>query len=334
MEYPELIGLARNLENALGKKVRIEVGESAADAGERVFHVDGRYRLAVEGGDSLTSREEALICLILKQGVEREGRVGESGKNNPLAALARWLQQAEFLEGPRVPPPAVHQLAWEDRVPFFVVHLGAYDETESGLDRVLRTYFDHQAWLVPINRAELLVLVPCTFLIGPDAGGEWEKGLEEAALGMAEVVTTEAGEDVTVVVHPPVREVERLPRVLHTMREAYRMGKAYHPGGPVYTTWQFTLEKLLEPVGSDRAGRFLEEISPVPFWEDSEVREMLDVFLRQNLNVSETARRLFIHRNTLIYRLDRLKQDTGLDARRFEDALRIRLALLLTRRLG
>jgi len=48
--------------------------------------------------------------------------------------------------------------------------------------------------------------------------------------------------------------------------------------------------------------------------------------------VSEAARRLHVHRNTLVYRLDRLKQETGLDARRFEDAVAMYLALLLSAR--
>ncbi|WP_420871911.1 helix-turn-helix domain-containing protein [Cohnella rhizosphaerae] len=46
-------------------------------------------------------------------------------------------------------------------------------------------------------------------------------------------------------------------------------------------------------------------------------------------NVSETAKRLFIHRNTLLYRLDKLKQEAGLDVRSFNDAILVRLLMLL-----
>jgi len=46
-------------------------------------------------------------------------------------------------------------------------------------------------------------------------------------------------------------------------------------------------------------------------------------------NVSETAKKLYIHRNTLLYRLDKFKQETGLDVRTFNDAVLVKIALLL-----
>ncbi|MDA8352180.1 MAG: helix-turn-helix domain-containing protein [Firmicutes bacterium] len=309
----------RRLEEALGKKLLITPGLG-----------DG-YQVSTPSGEGLTSGEETLIRLILSEWERSENSDRQMECQPPLAAMARWLQQSDFHQGSSPPPPTVDQLTWEERVPFSVVRSGVYDEPESGLKQVLATYFDQQAWLVPINRAELLVLVPLSLIAGAAGAIEGSQSMEEAAWGLAEVVTTEVGEDVTVVVHPPVRSAEGLPKVLESLREAYYLGGTYDPGQPVYTTWQFTLEKLLEPVDQKRLDRFLAELSPVPFWEDEELCRTLAVFFQQNLNISETARKLFIHRNTLIYRLDRLKQDTGLDARCFEDAFRIRLALLLTK---
>ena len=62
---------------------------------------------------------------------------------------------------------------------------------------------------------------------------------------------------------------------------------------------------------------------------DEETLVTVNMFLDNNLNVSETARKLFVHRNTLLYRLEKLEKSTGLDIRVFEDALTLKIALMV-----
>jgi carbohydrate diacid regulator len=57
-------------------------------------------------------------------------------------------------------------------------------------------------------------------------------------------------------------------------------------------------------------------------------------FLDSSLNVSETARKLYLHRNTLIYRLDKLEKETGLNIRQFSDAITFRLITILSKLLS
>jgi len=57
-------------------------------------------------------------------------------------------------------------------------------------------------------------------------------------------------------------------------------------------------------------------------------KEYLSISLG-NLNVSETARKLFVHRNTLVYRLEKIKKLTGLDLREFDDAITFKVALMV-----
>ena len=52
-------------------------------------------------------------------------------------------------------------------------------------------------------------------------------------------------------------------------------------------------------------------------------------FFENNLNVSETSRQLFIHRNTLMYRIEKLQRATGLNIRVFDDALTFKIALMV-----
>ena len=76
---------------------------------------------------------------------------------------------------------------------------------------------------------------------------------------------------------------------------------------------------------------FIEEIfgEGIPEELDEEILTTVNTFLDNNLNVSETARQLYVHRNTLLYRLEKLEKLTGLDIRVFEDALTLKIALMV-----
>ena len=70
------------------------------------------------------------------------------------------------------------------------------------------------------------------------------------------------------------------------------------------------------------------------FWLWSALTERLnlpDQFFENDLNVSETARDLFVHRNTLVYRLDKIQKTTGLDLRVFDDAITFKIALMVVK---
>ena len=64
---------------------------------------------------------------------------------------------------------------------------------------------------------------------------------------------------------------------------------------------------------------------------DEETLATVNAFFANNLNISETARQLYVHRNTLVYRLDKLQKSTGLDLRIFEDAITFKIALMVAK---
>ena len=78
---------------------------------------------------------------------------------------------------------------------------------------------------------------------------------------------------------------------------------------------------------------FIQEIfgENTPDQFDEETLTTINKFFENNLNVSETSRQLYIHRNTLVYRLDKLQKSTGLDLRIFEDAITFRIALMVVK---
>ena len=63
--------------------------------------------------------------------------------------------------------------------------------------------------------------------------------------------------------------------------------------------------------------------------EDEEAMSTINKFFENNLNISETARQLYVHRNTLVYRLERIEKEIGLDIRKFDDAMTFRIAVMV-----
>ena len=76
---------------------------------------------------------------------------------------------------------------------------------------------------------------------------------------------------------------------------------------------------------------FIDEIfgDNVPMDLDEETLNTLNKCFENNLNVSETSRQLFVHRNTLVYRIEKIQKRTGLDLRSFDDALTFKIALMV-----
>ena len=64
---------------------------------------------------------------------------------------------------------------------------------------------------------------------------------------------------------------------------------------------------------------------------DPEMMITIQKFFENNLNVSETSRQLFVHRNTLVYRLDKIQKLTGMDLRNFSDAIHFKVAMMVKR---
>lgn len=89
--------------------------------------------------------------------------------------------------------------------------------------------------------------------------------------------------------------------------------------------------RLIAELPTDLCNAFLQEVfgPQMPDDLDEETQNTIQKFYENNLNISETARQLYLHRNTLVYRLERLEKTLGLDIRKFEDAMTFKLAMMV-----
>ena len=130
-----------------------------------------------------------------------------------------------------------------------------------------------------------------------------------------------------------VNELKEVSRSYKEARMALDVGKIFFGDKDVIAYSSLGIGRLIYQLPIPLCKMFIKEIfenkSPDDF--DEETLVTIDKFFENSLNVSETSRQLYIHRNTLVYRLDKLQKSTGLDLRVFEDAITFKIALMVVR---
>lgn len=131
-----------------------------------------------------------------------------------------------------------------------------------------------------------------------------------------------------------MKSFEEIARSYAQADAAVRMSELLKSDGQVHTYREYLLVKLLEDIPEGRLKEHMEEFritGAEEVFADEEMMGTAEMFLENSLNLSETARELFLHRNTLMYRLDKLERLTGLNIRNFSDAVTFRVMTILYR---
>ena len=121
----------------------------------------------------------------------------------------------------------------------------------------------------------------------------------------------------------------------HEAIEAINAGMLQHPDRRVHIFQDMPLERFIYQVPRQTGKEFFRSVLPktLPELFNDEMMITIDAFFERSLNISETARKLYIHRNTLVYRLDKVQRITGLDLRKFDDAVTFKMLLMIGRSL-
>jgi carbohydrate diacid regulator len=116
--------------------------------------------------------------------------------------------------------------------------------------------------------------------------------------------------------------------------ETMRLSKVFGTSSGIHAYKDFVFVKIIEDLPNSKIKEFLEVLldeNGKQVFNDPEIIETADEFFNNNLNISETARILYIHRNTIMYRIDKIEKCTGLDIRKFGDALTFRIISVLNK---
>lgn len=163
--------------------------------------------------------------------------------------------------------------------------------------------------------------------------GETYEDLEKTASMIVDMLNTEALTKVSVAFGTIVGEIKDVSRSYKEAKMALDVGKIFYSTKNVVAYSKLGIGRLIYQLPLPLCRMFIKEIfdgkSPDEF--DEETLTTINKFFENSLNVSETSRQLYIHRNTLVYRLDKLQKSTGLDLRVFEDAITFKIALMVVK---
>ena len=154
------------------------------------------------------------------------------------------------------------------------------------------------------------------------AEGHTEEDIAEFAAAVIETIDTETGIQMQAGIGNTTPEAGGLRESYRQACRAIEMGRRFQQEGPVYIYSRQIMERLISAIPEETRAQLRKELlsSGTEKRLNREMMETIRAFFRNDLNLSTTARQLFIHRNTLIYRLDKIRKETGFDLRRFPDA--------------
>lgn len=163
---------------------------------------------------------------------------------------------------------------------------------------------------------------------------EGYKELNKIAKYIVDILNTEAMVNVRVAYGTIVDEIKDVSKSYKEAGMALDVGRIFYEEKNVLAYDQLGIGRLIHQLPISLCDMFLSEIfegKEIEF--DEETLTTVHKFFDNNLNISETARQLFLHRNTLVYRLEKIQKKTGLDVRVFDDALTFKIALMVSNHL-
>lgn len=157
------------------------------------------------------------------------------------------------------------------------------------------------------------------------------KNIELFAKNIVDTVSSEFFMKVVVGIGSVVTSIKDLARSYKDAQVALEVGRVFDTEKSIINYENLGIGRLIYQLPTTLCEMFLQEVFKRGSLEslDRETLMTIQAFFDNNLNVSETARKLFVHRNTLVYRLEKIKKLTGLDLREFDNAITFKVALMV-----
>ncbi len=169
--------------------------------------------------------------------------------------------------------------------------------------------------------------------VGPDIE---TKDLENLARSLVDTLAGEFYTHAVVGIGSIVTGIKELAKSFKDAHVALEVGKVFDNEKAIVSCDNLGIARLIYQLPTTLCETFLKEVFKRDSIEslDQETLFTIQRFFDNNLNVSETSRKLFVHRNTLVYRLDKIRKLTGLDLREFDHAIVFKIALMVNKYLN
>lgn len=162
--------------------------------------------------------------------------------------------------------------------------------------------------------------------------GNQEEELEAIAKSLVDNILMEAMIKVRVGYGNPVIQIGDIASSFREAKMAIQVGRVFYAEKETISYGRLGIGRLIYQLPMSLCEMFVKEVfgDEIPdILDDEEAMSTINKFFENNLNISETARQLYVHRNTLVYRLERIEKAIGLDIRTFDDAMMFRIAVMV-----
>lgn len=203
----------------------------------------------------------------------------------------------------------------------------SHDKDTNALDNI-RTLFGGKTrdFITAVDEKNIIVVKELS-------AGEGYAEMEKVAEEMLSMLKSEGEEGAHIAYGTIVSDIKEVSKSYKEAKLALDVGKIFFEEKDIIAYSALGIGRLIYQLPIPLCKMFIREIfegkSPDDF--DEETLTTINKFFENSLNVSETSRQLYIHRNTLVYRLDKLQKSTGLDLRVFEDAITFKIALMVVK---
>lgn len=211
--------------------------------------------------------------------------------------------------------------------PCFVLAISMPKLTDEGLETLVQYSETSSDAVVKMDDRTLALI----HYVETEEGEETHSAFEYAEF-VVQFLKEELGVDAVVGFGSTVRDVKDVAISYAQASGAIRYAETFSVRGKIHSYREFVLVKMVEELSSYKQEEYRSELMDTlaqEVFEDEELLSTAEEFLLSDLNVSETSRNLYMHRNTLSYRLDKIEKSTGLNIRHFSDAVSFRVLSIL-----
>ena len=200
------------------------------------------------------------------------------------------------------------------------------DQTDASTFDVIQNLFPDKTkdFVININETDIA-------LIKDVKTGIASKDIEKLARSIADSLNTELYTHAIIGIGTTVVGIKDLAKSFKEAQVSLEVGKVFDTEKTIVSYESLGIARLIYQLPTTLCEMFLHEVFKIGSIDslDHETLFTIQRFFENNLNVSETSRKLFVHRNTLVYRLEKIKKITGLDLREFDDAIVFKVALMV-----
>ncbi len=281
-------------------------------------HPHAEYAVFVEGTDELAANYAAILAVSLnsiKQYYDEKFDRGNFIKN---VILDNILPGDIYLKA--------RELRFNADVNRTVLLIRITTRTDMTTFDIVQNLFPDKSkdFVININETDIA-------LVKEIRAGIEVKDLEKVGRAIVDTLSSEFYTHCVVGIGTTVTGIKDLARSFKEAQVALEVGKVFDTEKAIISYENLGIARLIYQLPTTLCEMFLREVFKKGSIEslDQETLFTIQKFFENNLNVSETSRKLFVHRNTLVYRLEKIKKLTGLDLRQFDHAIVFKVALMV-----